>query len=251
MTDEELLHLARDKSELTDAAEQALAAEMSVRGLTVPVEKRVVKAIPKTDPDSPYAKERELVHVWTVWSLRDALKSQALLDRAGIPFYMGEEMATGVDEVTSDFTKGVRVKIMRIGTPWARLAVADYEPQDAPPTPPEEDWQEIPVPCPKCRSTDVVLEPPDPDSEVDTGELRSEFEWTCESCGHHWNDDGVLGKKPAPAKSRMNGRDFELFVLASEADANRPVDQQRQWKDRRHEKQVRFAEEVGEDLLLS
>ena len=31
---------------LTDKLQQALAAEMSVRGLTVPVEKRVVKAIP-------------------------------------------------------------------------------------------------------------------------------------------------------------------------------------------------------------
>src|ERR1700756_1053306 len=109
VTHAELLQLARDTSELTEAAQQALAAEMSVRGLTLPVEKRVVKVIPKTDPDSPYAKDRELVVVKTVWSLQDALQLQTLLDRAGIPFYMGEEMATGVDEVTSDFTKGVTV----------------------------------------------------------------------------------------------------------------------------------------------
>jgi hypothetical protein len=194
MTHEELLQLARDTSELTEAAQQALAAEMSVRGLTLPVEKRVVKVIPKTDPDSPYAKDRELVVVKTVWSLQDALQLQTLLDRAGIPFYMGEEMATGVDEVTSDFTKGVTVKIMNIGISWARPALENYEPLDEPAEPTLEDWEEITVPCPRCRSTEVILDPRSREPEEILEEPSSEYEWTCESCGHHWKDDGVFGK---------------------------------------------------------
>lgn len=194
MTNEELLQLARGTSELTESAQQALTAEMSVRSLTVPVEKRVVQVIPKTDPDSPYAKDRELVVVKTVWSLQDALQLQTLLDRAGIPFYMGEEMATGVDEVNSDFTKGVTVKIMNIGISWARPALENYEPLDEPAEPTLGDWEEITVSCPRCRSTEVILDPRSREPEEILEEPSSEYEWTCESCGHHWKDDGVFGK---------------------------------------------------------
>jgi hypothetical protein len=197
MTDEELLQLARDTSELTESAQQALTAEMSVRGLKVPVEKPRVKVIPKTDPDSPYARDRELVHVETVWSLHDALQLQTVLDLAGIPFYWGDEMAVDMEVGKLNFGSGVKVKIMRIGLPWAWRALRNYEPRDEPIEPPEEEWKEIPVPCPSCHSTHVILEPPDPDSELKAGELLSEFEWTCEACGHHWKDDGVLGKKAA------------------------------------------------------
>jgi len=41
---------------------------------------------------------------------------------------MGEEKATGVDYVTSNFPQGVSVQIMRIGWPWARQALKHYKP---------------------------------------------------------------------------------------------------------------------------
>lgn len=197
MTDEELSHLARDTSELTESAQRALSTEMSVRGLKVPVEERPPRVLPKSDPDSPYAKERELVVVKTVWSQRDALQLQTLLDQAGIPFSMGDEMATGVDEVTSDYTKGVNVRIPTIGISWARSALAHYEPKDEPAEPAWDDGEEITVPCPKCRSTEVILDPRSRDAEDILDEPSPEFEWTCEACGHHWKDDGVVGKKAA------------------------------------------------------
>jgi hypothetical protein len=39
------------------------------------------------------------VEICTVWSLSDGLQLQTLLDRAGIPFFMGPEKATGVEAV--------------------------------------------------------------------------------------------------------------------------------------------------------
>jgi len=53
------------------------------------------------DAADPYAEDRELFEICAVWSLRDALQVQSMLDVAGIPFFMGEEKATGVDSVTS------------------------------------------------------------------------------------------------------------------------------------------------------
>src|SRR5579859_5270981 len=120
MTDGELLDLARQRSALTDAAQQALAQEISSRKLTIPSEEPPPLPEPPPDvpddADDPYAKERELIEIATLWSLRDALRLQYLLDVAGIPFYLGPQKATRVDPATN-FAGGVAVKIMRVGWP--------------------------------------------------------------------------------------------------------------------------------------
>jgi DNA-directed RNA polymerase subunit M/transcription elongation factor TFIIS len=191
MSDEELVVLARQSPELTDVAQQALTQEISYRKLEIPSEEMPPPSEPEPDPESPYAEDRQLVELCTVWSLRDALQLQTLLDRAGIPFFMGPEKATSVDQVTSDFLKGVSVKIMRIGLPWTRQAMLNYEPADEPGPKPEPE--ELPVRCPKCGSAEVVLgrlvteSPTAKDSSP-----HPQFEWTCDSCGHQWEDDGIV-----------------------------------------------------------
>jgi hypothetical protein len=108
MTDGELISIARQSSKLTEIAQQVLASEVSQRRLLIPPEEEEPPPPPprpEPSPDSPYAEDRELVQICSVWSVSDALKLQWLLDRAGIPFFMGPEKATGVDEVTSDFSK--------------------------------------------------------------------------------------------------------------------------------------------------
>ena len=95
LSDDELVGLARQTSELTDVAQQALAQEIANRRLKVPPEESAAPTNPEPQPDSAedgesaYAEDRELVVICTVWSLGDALKLQRLLDTAGIPFYMG------------------------------------------------------------------------------------------------------------------------------------------------------------------
>ena len=123
--------------DVADVAQQALASEMSRRGLKLQPEEPAPPLEPVLDPDSPYAdspyaEDRELVEVRTVWSLSDAIQLQALLDGAGIPFFMGPEKATSASAVTSNFANGVSVKIMSVGVPWANRAMMNYAPENEP-----------------------------------------------------------------------------------------------------------------------
>jgi len=195
MTDGELLDLARQRSALTDAAQQALAQEISSRKLTIPSEEPPPLPEPPPDvpddTDDPYAKERELIEIATLWSLRDAMRLQYLLDVAGIPFYLGPQKATRVDQATN-FAGGVAVRIMRVGWPWAWQAMQNYFPKDEPP---EEkvDWErfKVEVHCPRCRSTDVIFEQLTRQLKGADGKPSSKFKWRCDSCGNEWQDDGV------------------------------------------------------------
>ena len=200
MSDEELLALARQNSELTHVGQQALASEMSRRELKLQPEEPAPPPEPELDPDSPYAEDRELVEICTVWSLSDALQLQSLLEEAGIPFFMGPEKATNASGVTSNFANGVSVKIMSVGVPWTHQLWQHYTPQNDPASKPGEELSELPVRCPKCHSEEVVFdglindgligEPP-----AATGQSQPKFEWTCDSCGYQWKDDGIVEEK--------------------------------------------------------
>lgn len=209
MSDEELLVLMPQISELTDSARQALESEFRSRKLTVGIDDIAQCEAPKSsnaaegqspdgeaaeadseEQDGAYAEDRELVELTSVWSARDALKLQGILDEAGIPFYIGPEKATGVDQVTSDFSKGVSVKIMKIGMPWAMPLMQHYEPEDDP-TPEPEEVKEAPVRCPVCHSTEVVFDGLSDEKASETDETSEKFKWTCDACGNRWEDDGV------------------------------------------------------------
>jgi DNA-directed RNA polymerase subunit M/transcription elongation factor TFIIS len=187
MSDNEILELARQNSELTDAAQQALAYEIAQRRLKLPVEEAPAPPNPETPADSSYDEDRKLVEIRTVWSRSDAVQLQTLLDRAGVPFFMGPEKATGVDAVSSNFDNGVSVQIMNIGLPWARQALMNYTPTDEPGPKPEEELGEAPVRCPRCHSTEVIFER----LLSEPNRFPQEFEWTCDSCGQQWEDDGI------------------------------------------------------------
>jgi len=219
MTDGELIAVARDRSKLTEIAQQILAQALSQRKLKVEPEKQrtglgtntqdaprnphpnVAKnatlewgtqPVDRDTGDSayagdPYAEDCKLVEICTVWSLRDALQVQSILDGAGIPFFMGEEKATDADSVTSNFSPGVSVKIMRIGWPWGLRALQRYEPTDVPESEKQELAKEVDVRCPSCRSKDIVFE-----ELVETSNGASpKYRWTCSVCGNEWQDDGV------------------------------------------------------------
>jgi DNA-directed RNA polymerase subunit M/transcription elongation factor TFIIS len=198
LTDDELVGLARKTSELTDVAQQALAQEIANRRLKLPPEESAAPPSPEPPPDSaedgesPYAEERELVDIRTVWSLADALKLQRLLDTAGIPFYMGPEKATGVDAVTSNFANGLKVQIMQVGVPWARQALQQYFPADEPPEEKADESDNLAIHCPKCHSAEVVFEDLNSGSENADGKPSSKFKWTCDSCGNEWEDEGLV-----------------------------------------------------------
>lgn len=211
MTAEELLQLARESFSLADYALQALGSEMRSRGLKLEPEAGSAAPAPANLPavsgkepsaeieppsasveDDPYAEERKLVELCKVWGLRDARQVQYLLDRAGIPFFMGPEKATNVDAVTSNLAAGVSVQVMQVGWTWAGQALQSYEPFDQPPPEPEElkEWEELPVRCPRCESAEIVFETLTGGSSGP----RTRFRWTCDQCGHIWEDDGFVKK---------------------------------------------------------
>lgn len=205
LTDDELIEIAHDKDELTEMAQQALALEIASRRLTVPPKEAAVamRSAPSLsslneadsqDEDDPYAEERQLVEIRTVWSERDARRLQQVLDAAGIPFFMGKEKAVVVDDVTSNFAEGVPVAVMQIGAPWASQAMQNnYFPEDEPVEESDDDSDDLAVHCPKCHSTEVVF-----DQLVDEagGEnSAAKFQWTCDSCGYEWEDEGAVTKQ--------------------------------------------------------
>ena len=194
ITDGELISLSEDPSDLTEMAQDALSQEISSRRLrTLPPKP---PAIPKPPPDrpeegSPYAEERKLIPVTNVYSLRDALQVQRILDVAGIPFYMGPEKATGVDAVTSNYAEGIEVKVMQIGVPWALSALTrSYEPKDEPPEE-QVEWDDtVAVRCPRCRSDEVIFQQLSEDAAAGRAGFPR-FQWTCDECGYAWEDDGI------------------------------------------------------------
>jgi DNA-directed RNA polymerase subunit M/transcription elongation factor TFIIS len=198
LSDDELVDLARQTSELTDVAQQVLAQEIANRRLKIPPEEPAAPRSPESQPnsaedaESPYAEDRELVVICTVWSLADALKLRRLLDTAGIPFYVGPEGAFGFDAATSNFANGLSVQIMRVGVPWAGQVLQQYFPADEPPEEKADESDNLAIHCPKCHSTKVVFEDLDPGPENSEGKPTSKFKWTCDSCGHEWEDDGLV-----------------------------------------------------------
>ena len=216
MSDEELLVLAPQSSELTPMAQQALANEVRSRGLKIEVQnagqsrpsqfrRPQFRPPPTIEPESstvdsdgsdslaasPYDEDRKLVDLCTLWSVRDALKVQNILDAAGIPFFMGTEKAAGADLVTSNFANGVVVQIMQIGRPWARQAMQHYQPEDDRTPKVEQDPGDLTVRCPKCLSEEGVFEGGTDTLIVAGDDSSQKFRWTCDSCGHQWEDEGI------------------------------------------------------------
>ena len=197
-------------------AQTALQQEISARKLKVPPleEQRETNWAPPDDSesdDSPYAEERKLVGLATVWSRRDAEQLQALLTEAGIPFCIGPEKATSVDEVHSSFSDSLQVQVMRAAFPYVQSCLRHYEPQDEPAEEKVDDDPDLAVHCPKCHSTDVVFEHlagaqgseegDDDSEETDADEVETtspttarKFDWTCASCGYKWEDEGIESK---------------------------------------------------------
>jgi DNA-directed RNA polymerase subunit M/transcription elongation factor TFIIS len=189
MSDGELLALAQQNSELTGTAQQALAGEISRRGLKVEPAKPAEPLTPEPPADSPYAEDLKLVEVATVWSLADAIQLQELLKRAGIPFRMGREKAASAETDASNFAEGVSVKVPRIGVPWARQAMQAYTPLSRPV--PQGGQDEAVACCPKCHSTEIFLEELIAEPEAESEDPPGRYEWVCDSCGNRWEDDGT------------------------------------------------------------
>src|ERR1700722_8058025 len=226
MSDEELLLLVPEKDQLTDVAQSILANEIRQRQLKPEAEEKSSAASWSTatakreefreeesakdafsdedradreageqgslDEESSYDEDRKLVDLCTVWSARDALKLQGILDSAGIPFFIGPEKATSAEQVTSDFSKGVVVQIMHIGLSWTLGPMQNFFPEDDPTPEEPAEGEEMSVRCPRCHSDEVGFDElvgELPEGEKDT---NPKFKWTWDSWGNEGEDDGIV-----------------------------------------------------------
>jgi hypothetical protein len=116
MSDDELLHLAADKAELTEVAQQAIDAEMSQRGLEMPVEETAPVA-PEAEGESEA--DPSLIELITFQIPTDAETAMRLLDEHNVPAHMEH----AVRQVNED---GPKVKMN-----WLSIFVERSRKEDA------------------------------------------------------------------------------------------------------------------------
>jgi hypothetical protein len=141
------------------------------------------EVIPKLDPHA-----YDPVAIWVVTDSEKARQVMGILDAAGIECYLGPENVASVDEYKDDYAGGVEIKVMKFQARHAQDGLRATLPPD-----PEEDSAEddvFAISCPKCNSTDVILQGFVEEAGRDP-KLGAKNSWACDACGHEWTDDGV------------------------------------------------------------
>lgn len=182
MSDEELEKVAADGYNLGDIAHQALAAEISRRGLSITI------AAP------PGADVYELNETITLRKFRDlpeALLAKGSLESAGIECYLADDNMVRMDWFYSNLFGGIKLKV-QAGDVEAANEILN---QPIPETIEIEGVGSYEQPkCLRCQSLDVSFR-----------ELNKLFSfgsayvgipvpvykkaWTCHACGVEWEED--------------------------------------------------------------
>jgi hypothetical protein len=183
LNDEALKSLLEESSQLTDIARETLRAEISSRGLRIQVRDTPP---PVEDFDTS---DLDLVVVKRLWDASEARRAKAFLNDSGIPCYFGRDNVESVDALPQDFEDGVDLKVCEADLARARGGLARVL-TATPGTEAACDFV-----CPRCKSPEIVFlgldaEPKDP-AEGAMADSDSNFNWSCDACGHRWKDDGV------------------------------------------------------------
>ena len=182
-SDEELEIVAHDAYELTDVAQQALAAEIARRGLKLEMRKA-----PEPEPDAqgnfvPDPSELNLVSVQQVFDREEAKRVKEALSNNGLPSFLGPENVENVDDFRGSFERGIDVKVREVDSGRALAALRNILPSE-----PHAENVEYIARCPKCHSDEIVFLSLD---ESTTENRDGQFNWSCDACRYRWKDDGV------------------------------------------------------------
>ena len=207
LSEEELAAVAAEGYALTDVAKQALHAEIARRNLKV-----IVRLAPP-EPEEPEGDadfdpaNLDLQSALSVESREQAEWVKQALNDAGMPCYFGPDLLedVGTSSITAD--RPVSVQVLKNDYDRARWVLREFSNRF--PRPPEAPI-DFTVRCPKCNSTEVVYwgsaaASQRDDEDVDNGDAdetedgdqprRSRpgngFEWSCDTCGYEWQDEGV------------------------------------------------------------
>jgi hypothetical protein len=144
------------------------------------------KVIPQLDPHA-----YDPVAIWIVTSPEKARQIVGILDSAGIEWYLGPDNVKKVEDFKGDFELGVEIKVMKFQARFAQDGLRRVVPRE----PDEESWdqEEFSISCPKCNSPDVIFLGLVEGDGKDTA-AKAKNSWTCDACGHEWQDDGIEEK---------------------------------------------------------
>jgi len=219
MGEEELQAVADEGYDLTDVAKQAINAEISRRNLKVvvrlaPPEPEIPEGNPDFDPanlDLKVAVDAE--------NREQAGWVKKTLNDAGVPCYFGPDLLENIEALKFSADHPVAVRVLTNDYDRVRWVLRDFRSQ-FPSQDDKEEFPELTVHCPRCNSTEVVFlgfdsggRPQDGDGEdpEDTEELAdaedaedipdaerfeppapgAKYNWSCDACGHQWEDDGM------------------------------------------------------------
>jgi len=198
MTEDELSVVAEDAYDLTDLARETLQTEITERGFNIQL-----KAVPRRPvpidaphgdaPDEPVVdapleiSDLDLIAVARVRDMSEASQIKEILDAAGIPWCLGEDNATDLNNFKESFEDGVYVSVLKSDRVRARNALGPLVLTEADQKDDEEDLGYV-VLCPKCQSPEVTLQG---DSEAPMVVEDVPYSWLCDVCGHQWTDDGI------------------------------------------------------------
>lgn len=189
MSETELMALARKYDDLIDAAQAALRAEFTQRGLEPPL-------IEEEDDPIEVEDDPDLATVGQYRDMAEAFVARAVLDQAGIECFLRDENTVRTDWLLSNAIGGMRLQVAAKDQAAAEELLLQPIPEQFEIDSGEEFVQPV---CPKCGSTDVIAN--DPDRKVMAVSMfiklplphsrPSEEEWRCMACGCVWVDDDL------------------------------------------------------------
>lgn len=195
MHDDELESVAAEAYNLTDVACERLSYEIKSRklpielNLTAPPSDEELEALPPSD-DGFVPEDDELIIVEWVESMEQLLRIKHVLDEAQIECFLGEEKVRDPKQLQSGFEGGLVMRVWRAAADRTyrllKAAIPGYGSESTEPVPDAD------IRCPKCKSDGVIFEEVDASSTGDKETGTSKYCWTCDDCGHEWEDDGVV-----------------------------------------------------------
>jgi rubrerythrin len=167
MTEGELYALAERAYDLTEIAREALQAVIMEKCLDLRL---------KLDPLALLRPEDEDLVVFRRENIKGAGWTMKALAAAGIPSFLCLEVRAN--------------DLKRAHAAFERAIDEEFEKEDDDP----EEKKQYAILCPKCRSAKVVLK--GRTTTLEASPLEAKFQWSCDTCGHQWVDNGVTQKVP-------------------------------------------------------
>lgn len=185
MSDGELNLIARDIHDLTDAAQAALRAEFSRRGIPLPEVQQGAWEVQKP------------VVIASFLNLHEALLAKGQLDSANIPSSLIDDNMIRVDWFISNLLGGVKLAVAPEDAEEATAVLSQPIPEDFD----VDGVGEYEQPrCPKCQSVDISFESLDKPMAYGSAWLGVPIpfganRWRCHACGAVWEgaeDDAAV-----------------------------------------------------------